>query len=53
VSNCGNCGSFNAFSWRRPLNVSGLSDPSPAHPQKVLAVIPSPEINLTSINKTT
>jgi HemY protein len=53
VSNCGNCGSFNAFSWRRPLNVSGLSDPSPAHPQKVLAVIPSPEINLASINKTT
>jgi HemY protein len=48
--NCGNCGSFNAFCWRRPLNVSGLSDQSSVSSQKVLAVVPSLKINLTPIN---
>jgi HemY protein len=50
VSNCGNCGSFNTFSWRRPLNVSGLSDQSSVPSQKMLAIIPTPDINLNSIN---
>ena len=40
MSTCGNCGSFNAFSWRRPLNVSGLSDQSSALSPKGLAVTP-------------
>jgi len=50
VSNCGNCGSFNSFSWRRPLSVSGLSDQSSVPSQKMLTINPSPDINLTSIN---
>ena len=51
VSNCGNCGSFNSFSWRRPLNVSGLSNKSSVPSQKMLTISPTPDINLRSINE--
>jgi HemY protein len=52
VLNCGNCGSFNAFSWRRPLNVSGLSGVSSTPLQKVMAIVPPRDTNLTSISET-
>ncbi len=50
MASCGNCASFNTFSWRRPLNVLGLRDQSSASSEKGLSVIPSLKTNLTAIN---
>ncbi len=49
-SSCGNCRRFNAFSWRRPLNVSGLRDQRSVTSQKALSVILPPKTNSRSLS---
>lgn len=50
MSNCGHCGGFNTFSWRRPLRVAGLNDQRMPETQNLPAVTSPLDVELKSIN---
>ena len=49
MSNCGHCGGFNTFSWRRPLHVAGLNDQGMPETQNSLAIARPLDVELKSM----